>query len=161
LVADLLLSRKPNPTFVATVINCNIFSQNFKIRSSHNYYSFGMNKSIFLSGIVISAIVAIAPAVSAQSIRSGWYTNQHPDNMTVVIKTNRYSVVYSDNTPVEPWKAIPKGVFTPIKPGVFYSNINKEYYCLVNSNLEKERNKKGSRVAGFSCSKNGWKTIYK
>jgi hypothetical protein len=118
-------------------------------------------KQVTRSIVVGGAIAAIAPAVSAQSIRSGHYTKQHPDNMTVVIKNNRYSVVYSDNTPAEPWQAIPKGVFAPIKPSVFYSNITKEYYCLFNSNLDKERSKKRSKIAMFSCSKSGWNKIYK
>jgi hypothetical protein len=120
-----------------------------------------VNKSIFLSGIVVSAIVAIAPAVTAQSIGSGLYSNEYPDNLGIKIRNNSYSVQY-DDAPPDPWKSIPKGVFNPIKSGVFYSNNTKLYYCLVNNSLERERGRgKKSKVVGFSCSKNGWRKIYR
>jgi hypothetical protein len=114
-----------------------------------------MNKSIFLSGIVVSAIGVIAPAVSAQLIVNGIYSDAMPGNHGYEIRRNSFSIWYDDAAP-EPWKPIPKGIFNSIKRGVFYDKINHKYYCLSDNRLERERTKNGYR-AMFICSQNGWK----
>jgi hypothetical protein len=113
-----------------------------------------MKKMLVQLGIVVSAIASIVPAVSAQSIANGNYSNNYPDSQGVKIRNNSFSVWYSTSSP-EPWKSIPKGVFKYIKPGVFYSNTNNEYHCLITGDIERYYNQ-SSRYVSFDCSKNGW-----
>lgn len=114
-------------------------------------------------GIVVSAIASIAPSVNAQSIANGNYFTNYPDSYEIQVRNNKFTVVYDDPTPSEPWTSISKAGFKPVKPGVFYSTRARTYYCLANYNNRNtpELNRKIAQSKKMKksivCSPNGWR----
>lgn len=112
-----------------------------------------MNKSIFLSGILVSAIVAISPSAFAQSISNGDYSDVYPASYAIQVRNNKFTITYDDPSPSEPWRSVSKAGFKPIKSGVFYDANYQKYYCLVNNSIHKLMQK---RRIPARCTRNGW-----
>jgi hypothetical protein len=114
-------------------------------------------------GIVVSAIVAIVPSVNAQSIANGDYQSVYQGSYAIQVRNNKFTVVYDDPTPSEPWTSISNAGFKSIKTGVFYDPRHRTYYCLFNYNnrntaeLNRKINQSKKMKKNIVCSPNGWK----
>jgi hypothetical protein len=106
-----------------------------------------MNKSIFLSGLVVSAIVAIVPAVSAQSIVNGDYGDVSGSGHVVQVRNNKFRFLIDQPDPPTSWRSVSKAGFKSIKSSVFFDASDRTYYCLI-----KKQMKSVAR-----CTRNGWR----
>jgi hypothetical protein len=106
-----------------------------------------MKKFVSLSVIAISAICAIAPAVSAQSIVNGIYKDVYQSAHEIQVKNNKFRWLIDQPDPPTSWKSVSKAGFKPIKSGVFYDPSDRTYYCLI-----KKQMKSAAR-----CTRNGWR----
>jgi hypothetical protein len=113
-----------------------------------------MKKILVQLGMVVSVIAAIAPAVSAQSISNGDYSDVYGGSYVIQVRNNKFTVLYDDPSPSEPWKSVSKAGFKPIKYGVFYNTYNRTYYCLSNNSIDKSMSK---RRTPARCTRNGWR----
>jgi hypothetical protein len=104
-------------------------------------------------GLSLVLLLAITPIANAQSISNGAYASQYPDNLRIEIKGSQYKIVSIDFAD-EGWRNRSETKFKYIKRGVFYSLVNKKYYCSVGMLTTKQQ-----QSGAFDCSKKGWKAF--